>query len=213
MNQFLLQCITLDSIQLSHTEQVTQLCQAGAKWIQLRMKSTPTAEMEKTAREVMPVCRDHGVLLVINDHFRVALETGAGGAHLGNADTPWTEARKISGPELVIGGTVNSLADARAALASRSLDYVGIGPYRQTKTKKNLAPVLEQFDLQEIVDFLGDLPKVIIGGIRPEDLLAIADTGAEGVAVSAGLFNSNTIHQNLNAYLNAWPAQAGGLNE
>ncbi len=210
MNPFFLQCITLDGIGLSHTEQVTQLCEAGAKWIQLRMKSAARDVVERTAREVLPLCRDHGVLLIINDQFQVALETGAGGVHLGKTDFSWVEARSMAGPEMVIGGTVNSLPDARDALASRSLDYVGVGPFRRTTTKKNLAPVLERPELEEIVHFLYDLPKVIIGGVTPPDLPVIADLGAEGVAVSSGLFNGHTLAANLKAYLNAWPIDASG---
>lgn len=205
MNAFFLQCITLDGIGLSHAEQVEQFCEAGAKWIQLRMKSAAPHVVERTVREVLPVCRDRNVMLIVNDHFQVALETGSGGVHLGKTDIPWDEARSIAGPEMVIGGTVNSLADARAALASRSLDYVGVGPFRQTKTKENLAPVLGKVDLEEIVEFLGDLPKVIIGGVTPADLPAIADLGADGVAVSSGLWNGRTLAANLKAYLNAWP--------
>lgn len=209
MNPFFLQCITLDGIGLSHMEQVRQFCEAGAKWIQLRMKNAEPDEVERTIREVLPVCRDRDVLLIINDYLHVALETGADGAHLGRTDFPWVEARSMAGPEMVIGGTVNSLADARSALASRSLDYVGVGPFRQTNTKENLAPVLRKPELEEIILFLGDLPKVIIGGVTPADLPAIADTGADGVAVSSGLWNGHTLATNLQTYLNAWPA---GLN-
>lgn len=210
MNPFFLQCITMDGIELSHTDQVTQLCEAGAKWIQLRMKSAGPRGVERTVDKILPVCRDHGVLLIINDHFQVALETGAGGVHLGKTDFPWAEARSIAGPEMVIGGTVNSLEDARAALASRSLDYVGVGPFRQTKTKEKLAPVLEEAYLEEIVEFLGDLPKVVIGGVIPGDLPVIAHLGADGVAVSSGLLNGRTLAANLKAYLNAWPVDANG---
>ena len=212
MNPFFLQCITMDGIELSHADQATQLCKAGAKWIQLRMKSAPPQVVKRTADKILPVCRDHGVLLIINDHFQVALETGAGGAHLGKTDFPWAEARSIAGPEMVIGGTVNSLEDAQAALASRSLDYVGVGPFRQTRTKENLAPIIEETDLEEIVDFLGDLPKVFIGGVTPGDLPVIAHLGADGVAVSSGLLNGRTLAANLKAYLTAWPADASGPN-
>ncbi len=210
MNSFFMQCITLDGMDLSHAEQVTQLCEAGAKWIQLRMKSAAPHLVERTARKILPVCRDHDVLLIINDQFQVALETGAGGVHLGKTDIPWAEARSMAGPEMVIGGTVNSLADARDALASRSLDYAGVGPFRQTKTKENLAPVLERPELEEILHFLYDLPKVVIGGVTPADLPGIADLGADGVAVSSGLVNGHTLAANLKAYLKAWPVESSG---
>ena len=208
MNPFFLQCITLDGIGLSHAEQVKQLCLGGAKWIQLRMKGAEPDEVERTVREVLPLCRDRDVLLIINDHFHVALQMGADGAHLGKTDIAWAEARSMAGPEMVIGGTVNSLPDARAALASRSLDYVGVGPFRQTNTKENLAPILEKPELEEIILFLGDLPKVIIGGVIPADLPAIADIGADGVAVSSGLWSDHGQVSNLRTYLKAWPARA-----
>ena len=205
MSQFLLQCITLDGIGISHAEQVKQLCEAGAKWIQLRMKEASEAEVEQVANDVLPVCEDHGALLVINDHLNVALNVGAGGVHLGKTDMNWKAARNLAGPDLVIGGTVNSLNDAREALASRSLDYVGVGPFRHTDTKKNLAPVMEPKAFAELLQFLGELPKVVIGGVLPDDLSAIAAMDAEGVAVSSGLFANGSVHENLNAYLEQWP--------
>ena len=205
MSQFLLQCITLDGIELSHAEQVQQLCEAGAKWIQLRMKSASESEVETVAAECLPLCKDHGALLVINDHLNVALKLGAGGVHLGKTDMNWKAARNLAGPELVIGGTVNSLSDAREALACRSLDYVGVGPFRHTTTKKNLAPVMEKKEFSELLQFLGELPKVVIGGVLPEDLPAIASMDAEGVAISSGLFVDGSISENLNAYLERWP--------
>ncbi|MCZ6671903.1 MAG: thiamine phosphate synthase [Verrucomicrobia bacterium] len=206
MSQFLLQCITLDGIEISHTQQVQQLCDAGAKWIQLRMKEASAQEMETVASETKTLCDDHGALLIINDHLELALKVGAGGVHLGKDDMNWKAARNQAGPDFVIGGTVNSLADAREALASNSLDYVGVGPYRFTETKKNLAPILDEKGLGEIVDFLGDLPKVVIGGVSPNDLPAIAAMDADGVAVSSGLFNGRGLTENFKSYTESWPA-------
>lgn len=205
MSQFLLQCITWDGSTASHAEQVKRLCEAGAKWIQLRMKEADERDVEKVAAEILPCCEDHDALLVINDYLQVALTVGAGGVHLGKTDMNWKAARDLAGPDLVLGGTVNSLSDAREALASRSLDYVGVGPYRYTATKQNLAPVMEKKEFSELLQFLGDLPKVVIGGVLPEDLPAIAAMDAEGVAVSSGLFEGDDVARNLNAYLEGWP--------
>ncbi len=207
MNQFLLQCITLDKPDLSHLDQVRELCEAGAKWIQLRMKDASESEVESVAREALSLCDDHGALLIINDYLEVAIKLGAGGVHLGKSDMDWKAARNLAGPDLVIGGTVNSLSDAREALACRSLDYVGVGPYRHTTTKKNLAPVLEKKAFKELLQFLGELPKVVIGGVLPEDLPEIAAMETEGVAVSSGLFTGETVAGNLNNYLEQWPEE------
>ena len=207
MSQFLLQCITSDNNQLSHPEQIEELCEAGAKWIQLRMKNKSPDEMEEIALEALEICDDYDALLIVNDHFDLALKIQAGGVHLGKEDMSWKAARDIAGPDFVIGGTVNSLSDAREALASRSLDYVGVGPYRFTETKENLAVVLGEKSLTEILDFLGDLPKVVIGGIKPEDLPSIAAMNAEGVAVSSGLFNEGNIAENFKAFADIWPVE------
>jgi len=207
MSQFLLQCITSDSNQLSHPEQIEELCDAGAKWIQLRMKNKSPEEMEEIALEALEICDDYDALLIINDHFDMALKIQAGGVHLGKDDMSWKAARDLAGPDFVIGGTVNSLRDAREALASRSLDYVGVGPYRFTETKENLAAVLDEKSLSEILDFLGDLPKVVIGGILPDDLPVIAAMNAEGVAVSSGLYRESKIAENFKAFADSWPVE------
>jgi thiamine-phosphate pyrophosphorylase len=207
MSQFLLQCITSDSNELSHPEQIEELCEAGAKWIQLRMKNKSAEEMEEIALEALEICDDYDALLIINDHFDLALKIQAGGVHLGKEDMNWKAARDLAGSDFIIGGTVNSLKDAREALASRSLDYVGVGPYRFTETKENLASVLDAKSLTEIIDFLGELPKVVIGGVRPDDLPAIAAINAEGVAVSSGLFIEGNIAENFKAFADSWPAE------
>ncbi len=207
MSQFLLQCITLDGISLSHVEQVQQLCDAGAKWIQLRMKSGTAEEMEEIVGEAIEICDENDALLIINDHFDLAMKMGAGGVHLGKEDTNWKAARNLAGPDFVIGGTVNSLSDAREALASRSLDYVGVGPYKFTDTKKNLSAVLDEKGMRELLDFLGDLPKVVIGGVLPEDLPKIAELDADGAAISSGLFVGGSVGDNFKAYAESWPVE------
>jgi thiamine-phosphate pyrophosphorylase len=169
------------------------------------MKEASESDVEKVALEALSICEDHGALLIINDYLDVALKVGAGGVHLGKSDTNWKAARNLAGPDLVIGGTVNSLSDAREALASQSLDYVGVGPLRHTTTKKNLAPVLEAKAFSELLQFLGELPKVVIGGVLPEDLIAISSMDAEGVAISSGLFREGSVSENLNNYLEQWP--------
>jgi thiamine-phosphate pyrophosphorylase len=208
MSQFLFQCITIDGIAISHLEQVEQLCNAGAKWIQLRMKNATKEEVKAVATEAVTICDDWDALLIVNDYFELALEIGAPGVHLGRKDMNWKAARNLAGPEFIIGGTVNSLSDAREALACRSLDYVGVGPYRHTETKANLSPVLEEKSLSEILQFLGELPKVVIGGIKPTDLPVIAALEADGVAVSSGLFAEELVEDNFKAYIEAWPIQS-----
>ncbi|MBC2603509.1 thiamine phosphate synthase [Puniceicoccus vermicola] len=188
MKEVSIQCLTLDGISLSHEEQVSALCEAGAHWIQLRMKSATDDEVEKTAKRCLEICRKRGVKLILNDRAEVAQRVGADGVHLGKLDMPWNEARALLGADFLIGGTVNSVADAKQAVESRALDYVGVGPFRFTRTKKNLAPTLTEEQWREIVAVLDGLPAYAIGGIEATDLGRIRELGLQGFAISSGLF-------------------------
>lgn len=199
-----IQCLTLDGIALSHEAQVAALCQAGVDWIQLRMKTATDDVVAAVAEACLPLCRASSVRLVINDRVQVALDVGADGVHLGHLDMDWEEARKLAGNELIIGGTVNSVADAERAVASKALNYVGVGPFRFTRTKQNLAATLTPDEWLAILEVLGPLPAYAIGGIEAGDLSRIRAMGLDGVAVSSGLFQTNDVTQNYQAYLARW---------
>jgi thiamine-phosphate pyrophosphorylase len=148
-------CLTADGLPHSHVEQVQDFCFAGAEWIQLRSKQLSDCELEPIAFEALQVCRQYGSRLLINDRLDLALKIEADGAHLGRQDGDWAQARARAGKDFLLGGTVNCLADARAALASQALDYCGVGPYKFTRTKAQLAPLLAACGLA------GDLAAII----------------------------------------------------
>lgn len=199
-----LQCLTIDGIGRTHLEQVEALCAAGAEWIQLRMKHADDATVTTVAAQSRLICRAAGVRLILNDRIRIALEVGVDGVHLGRMDMDWAAARQLAGKNLIIGGTVNSVDDARRAVASQALDYVGVGPYRFTNTKQNLAPVLTAPQWRAILRELGDLPRYAIGGIRCEDLPQIQSLGCTGVAVSSALFAADTVARHYQRFCEAW---------
>lgn len=207
-----LMCLTQDGLPLSHAGQAHALLAAGARWIQLRMKDAGHATWLATAREVAAACRAAGATCIVNDSIEIALAAGAHGVHLGKLDGDWSAARARLGPEKILGGTVNDAGAARRATACGVLDYVGIGPWSFTSTKKNLAPVLGPEGLAPLLPLLGGLPAWVIGGIRPEDLPAIRALGARGVAVSSGLFSSNDIPARHAAFLAAWPLSGTIIN-
>ncbi len=197
-------CITQDGLELSHAEQAEQLCGAGARWIQFRMKNAESARWVETAREVVSVCRSHGAACVVNDNVDVALSCGADGVHLGKHDLDWTAARDRLGPGRIVGGTVNNVEDAERAVAAGCLDYVGVGPWRFTRNKKNLAPVLGAEGVGALLARLGRLPAWVIGGVEARDLPAIRALGAAGAAVSSALFRGNRVQANFRALAEAW---------
>lgn len=193
-------CLTTDGIDRPHTDQVQALCSAGVDWVQLRAKEMSDQELEPIAFECMIRCREIGSIFVLNDRLDLALRLGADGVHLGKLDTPWAEARERAGADFLIGGTVNSVADAERAVASGVLDYVGVGPFKFTHTKKNLAPVLAESDWRAIVETLGDLPSYAIGGIEPADIPEVLALGVTGAAICSVLYrepNVSDIYQTL----------------
>ena len=150
--------ITQDGGPMPHAEQAARLCAAGVRFLQLRMKDVARAEWLATAREVAAICRANGALCIINDSVEIALEVGADGAHLGQKDMDWGEARRRLGPGLILGGTVNRLHEAEKAVRAGCLDYVGIGPLRFTRTKKELAPLQGYEGLRGLLGVLGEIP-------------------------------------------------------
>ena len=201
-------CLTQDGLPLFHLAQAQALLAAGARWIQLRMKNAEPTTWLATAREVVTACRTAGATCIINDSVDIALAADAHGVHLGKLDGDWTAARARLGPDKILGGTVNDADAARRAAACGALDYVGIGPWRFTSTKKNLAPVLGREGIAPLLPLLDGLPAWVIGGIRPEDLPAVRALGVRGVAVSSALFSSNDVPARHAAFLAAWHAYA-----
>jgi len=175
------------------------------RFLQLRMKDAARAQWLATAREVAAICRASGAICIINDSIEIALEVGADGAHLGQKDMDWREARRRLGPELILGGTVNRLPEAEKAVLAGCLDYVGIGPLRFTKTKKELAPLQGYEGLRGLLAVLNGIPAWGIGGIEVDDLPIIRAMGAAGTAVCSALLRNDTIDKNVRAFLGAWP--------
>ena len=201
-----LMCLTQDGQPLSHLAQTRALLDAGARWIQLRMKDAAPEVWLATARQVVAACRAADAVCIVNDSVEIALAADAHGVHLGKLDGGWAAARVRLGPEKILGGTVNDADAARRARACGVLDYVGIGPWRFTTTKKNLAPVLGPGGIAALLPLLGDLPAWVIGGIRADDLSAIRALGARGVAVSSSLFSTQNVASAHAAFHAAWSA-------
>ncbi|MGC6456167.1 MAG: thiamine phosphate synthase [Coraliomargaritaceae bacterium] len=206
-----IQCLTADGLALSHAEQVRAFCQAGAKMIQLRMKQADAQEVVRVVRDCLPACRQADCLLIVNDHLEAALESGADGVHLGKNDLPWEAAREQSSSGFLIGGTVNSLVDAKRASACAVLDYAGVGPYRFTHTKACLADVLKREDWQSIVHELGVLPSFAIGGIGLGDLASVSALGVHGVAVCSSVVcdEPTLLIKNYRSLATGWETEKG----
>ena len=189
----MLQYISHFTQQISYAEGIRMALEGGCRWIQLRMKDAPAEEIIACAEEVLPLCRRHGAKFLLDDHVELVRQLGADGMHLGKNDMPVDEARKILGPDIIIGGTANTIEDI-IRLHKQGADYIGCGPFRFTTTKKNLSPILGLDGYKSIVlkmKELGiDLPIVAIGGITVEDIPAVMGTGVSGIALSGAILGA-----------------------
>src|ERR1700761_5432606 len=164
--------LTMDGVAMGHVEQVEAACAAGIRWIQLRMKQASDDEMREAAVAAKKICEAYGSIFTINDRVGIAAELGADGVHVGKQDMSVGMARRMLGRGTIIGGTANTLEDIREH-CRQGADYIGLGPYRYTTTKKNLSPVLGLGGYQRIMDQLQregiTIPVVGIGGIERGD--------------------------------------------
>jgi len=199
-----LMCLTQDGLPLSHLEQATKLLIAGARWIQVRMKNVSPRERMHTAGMIASLCRQYDAVCIVNDDVDVAIAVNAHGVHLGKTDGLWSTARKAMGRDMLIGGTINDEKDARRAIRANCLDYVGIGPWRFTTTKNNLAPVLGPKGVAALVAQLDGIPAWAIGGITAADLPEIRASGAVGAAVTSTLYRDGRVVDNFHELNAAW---------
>ncbi len=189
----MLQFITHPSDRFSIPEEVQMVLEGGCKWIQLRLKDVDDSEFREIAMEVIPLCRENGAFLIIDDRVELAKELGVHGVHLGKDDMSPAEARELMGPEAIIGVTANT-AQEIIALKGLDVDYVGLGPFRFTSTKEKLATILGLDGYRQIVSEVREagieLPIVAIGGITADDLDEVISTGVNGVAVSGAIIGA-----------------------
>lgn len=202
--RFPLMSITQNGVAMGHAEQAARLCAAGVRWIQLRVKDAPREAWLGTAREVAATCRKHGAVCIINDNVEIAIEVGADGVHLGRTDLDWTEARRRLGPERILGGTVNYTWEAERAVKAGCLDYVGVGPLRFTRTKKELAPLQGFEGIRALLEILQGIPAWAIGGIETADVQPLREIGVTGVAVCSALLRDGHIDENVRGFLDQW---------
>ena len=200
-----LQFITHFTDRYSYLDSAMMALEGGCQWIQLRMKDADEAEIERTARQILPECRRRGAVFIIDDHVELVKRMGADGVHLGKNDMPVDEARRILGDEFIIGGTANTFEDIQR-LAAQGADYIGCGPFRFTTTKKNLAPMLGIEGYENIVSLMKthgiNLPIVAIGGITYDDIPRIMSTGVTGIAISGSVLRADNPVEEMKRMVN-----------
>ncbi|WP_299103737.1 thiamine phosphate synthase [uncultured Tenacibaculum sp.] len=167
-----------------HLEHIQRACSYGAEWVQLRLKNLNEKAILETAKEARTITSHFQTRLIINDFYKIAKEVNADGVHLGKKDTCPEKARRYLGDFYTIGGTANTIEDCRD-LIKKKVDYIGLGPFQFTETKKNLSPVLGLKGYELIIEELkASTPIIAIGGITVNNVPSLLKAGVHGVAVS-----------------------------
>ena len=150
--------------------------------VQYRNKNAETREMFDEALRLREICRN--ALFLINDRIDIALAVDADGVHLGQSDMPYRAARKMLGPEKIIGITVHNIAEATEA-QRLGADYLGVSPIFDTFTKSDAGKPAGIALIEEIRDQV-NIPLIAIGGINLANAPEVVRAGADGLcAISA----------------------------
>lgn len=160
---------------------------AGVSHLQIRAKHLASGAFLELVTAILPAARAAGATLLVNDRVDVARSAGVG-VHLGQEDLPVAEARRILGPEAVIGRSTHTATELAAALAE-SVTYVAYGPVFATRTKANPDPVvgLDGIRAAAVAAGAAGLPLVAIGGITLSTARSVTEAGANAVAVISDL--------------------------
>ena len=180
--------------QAPHLENIRAACDAGCSWIQLRVKDLPADKIIELAAQAKELCDQYNATLIINDYPQVTAKIKASGVHVGQEDMNVAAAREIAGHDAIVGGTANTLQQVIRHISNKA-DYVGVGPFSFTTTKKKLSPILGLAGYKQLISELKEnnlnIPVIAIGGITLTDIPSIMMTGVRGIAVG-GLITTSS---------------------
>ncbi len=173
--------------------QAEAVISGGAAVVQVRLKAARPAEVLEVSRRIVALA-DRRALVLVNDRADLALLAGADGVHVGEEDLPVADARRLLGPDRLVGWTARTVDEARAGIA-QGADHVGLGPVFVSRTKAMGRPPLGVAGLAAAVAAL-PVPVVAISGIDAASIEEVARAGAACAAVIEALFGAGDPRQN-----------------
>ena len=174
-------------------EVVSEAVKGGVTVLQLREKDASTGEFIELARRLMKLLKPLRIPLIINDRVDVALAVDADGVHIGQSDMSYEDARRLLGPDKIIGLSVESFEDIEAANAL-DVDYIGISPVYGTPTKTDTAEPFGLEGLRKAVQMSAH-PTVAIGGMNASTIAEVMAAGTDGVAVVSAICSAENIRK------------------
>lgn len=191
----------LERLKLDVVSTAQVLLEGGAGILQFRHKGHFSRATYETARAVAALCREHGVLFIVNDRADIAALLDAG-LHVGQQDLPPADARRILGPERVLGYSTHNAGQLNAA-GREPVDYLAIGPIFPTSSKQDADPVVGLEELARLRK-LTTKPLAAIGGITRANARQVLDTGADSVAVIGDLYPKPGEESDVSLRITEW---------
>lgn len=170
--------------------QIEAAIDGGASIVQLREKHLDSGAFLAEAERFVALCRRKGAVSIINDDVEIAVKTGAGGVHVGQADLEAGQVRALLGPDKLIGVSAHTVEEALAAQAAGA-DYLGVGAAFVTGTKTDAKPISKE-TIRAITAAV-DIPVVAIGGVTRDNIRELKGCGLDGVAVVSALFAQSDV--------------------
>ena len=186
-----------DSLE-SFLEKIETACRSGVTIVQLREKNLTTNQYYQLAKQVKEITDAYQVPLIIDDRLDICLAVDAAGLHIGDDELPVSVARKVLGPEKILGVTAKTVKRAIEA-EEGGANYLGTGAIFPTTTKEN-APITLISTLKTICQRVA-IPVVAIGGLTSENIDQLIDTGIAGIAVVRDLMQAEDIEAKTQAFL------------
>lgn len=173
-------------------EQVEAALKGGVTCVQLREKELDEAAFLQEAKDICALCRRYHVPFIVNDNVDIAVACGADGIHVGQEDMMAEEVRRRVGDAMILGVSVHTVEEARQAVRDGA-DYLGLGAVFPTSTKADVDQMTNE-TLRDICSAV-DVPIVAIGGINRDNLLSLAGSGVDGVALVSAIFSAEDIEK------------------
>ena len=179
------------SLGRSNAQVLQAALRGGVTVVQYREKDASARQMVEQALELRELCRAHGVPFIVNDRVDVALAVDADGVHVGQDDLPAAFARKLIGPDKILGVSAENVEQALAAIAAGA-DYLGVGAIFSTATKADAGEPIGIPGLIKIAR-ASTIPIVGIAGINASNAGSVIRAGAAGVAVVSAIVGAEDV--------------------
>lgn len=170
--------------------QVKIALENGVTCIQLREKHLDRQTFLEEAKEILLLCREKHIPLILNDTVELVKESGADGVHIGQKDMPLREARAFLGTDKIIGTSAHTVKEAIEA-QENGADYIGVGAVFGSSTKTDAIPLVYN-ELVMICQAV-TIPVVAIGGINEGNVIHLRGSGIDGIAVISAIFAQEDI--------------------